>query len=367
MILILLSACDSPEESVEISCDPGDICTVAGDGVAGLGREDVPAEESMLYLPQDMAFAPDGTPYLLDWNNHRIRAILADGTIVTAAGDGMIGDGPEGPALDARFNHPTNIAFDPEGRMTMAAWHNSRIERVDFSTGELSFVAGDGTRAYGGDDADATIAKLDLPSSVAYGADGSLYLSDQANQRIRCVDAAGIIRTVAGNGTAGFSGDGGPAVDAQLYAAIGQAAAPANKITISDDQLLYIADTANHRIRVIDLTTGIIDTVAGTGEPGYAGDGGAALDARIWGPTDVAVGLGGEVYFTDTENNCVRVIGTDGTIDAFAGQCGGPGFEGDGGPAIDAALDTPYGVAVAPDGDVWIADTYNQRLRVVRP
>jgi sugar lactone lactonase YvrE len=369
MLLLLACAPDDPPaaDDTGLSCESGDICTVAGNGIAGLGKEDVPATESMLYLPQDVSFSADGTPHLLDWNNHRIRAILPNGTIETVAGDGMIGDGPQGPALEARFNHPTNLAFDSRGRMTIAAWHNSRVEQVDFTTGELTWIAGDGSRSFAGDGGPATTAKLDLPSSVAYASDGKLYVSDQANQRIRCIDVDGTITTIAGNGTPGYAGDGGPATDAELYASIGQAAAPANKITISPDQKLYIADTDNHRIRVIDLATGIIDTFAGSGEPGYAGDGGPAKDAKIWGPTDVAVGLSGEVYFTDTQNNCVRVVTPDGMIDSFAGECGGPGFEGDGGPALEAALDTPFGVSVSPDGEVWIADTYNQRLRVVLP
>lgn len=374
LLPLVLVACDGkdidetdPADSgtPEITCDPGDICTVVGNGVAGLGKEDVPGPESMLYLPQDVEFDADGSAFFLDWNNHRVREVLDDGTVATVAGDGMIGDGPEGDAMAARFNHPTNLLFDAEGRMILAAWHNSRVERIDFSTGEMSFLVGDGSRSFGGDAGPALTSKLNLPSSVALSSDGRLYVSDQANQRVRCVDLDGNINTVVGNGTAGFGGDGGPAADAELFASVGQAAAPANKIIISPDQRMFIADTDNHRIRVVDLATMIIDTYAGSGEPGYAGDGGPALDAKIWGPTDVAIGLDGELYVTDTENNCVRVLGTDGTIESFAGVCGGPGYEGDGEPAIDAVLNKPYGVAVDPDGNVWISDTYNQRIRVV--
>lgn len=363
--LLSLLGCPAPTDSAAPPCEgSGTICTYAGTGQAGLGDEDVPATDSHLYLPQDLTFGPDGNAYVLDWNNHRVRRVAADGTIATVAGTSYLGDGPEGPALDASFNHPTNIAFDGLGRLVLAAWHNSRIERIDLATGDLEYLCGDGTRAYAGDGDLAETAKLDLPSSVAFDAAGNLYLSDMANQRIRVVNGDGIIQTYAGNGTAGFAGDGGPATSAMLNGSRGQQAPPGNRIVIAPDQVMYVADTGNHRVRVIDMATGTIDTFAGNGTAAHGGDGGPAKDASVFGPTDLAVGPDGELYVADTENHCVRVI-RDGVIESFAGTCGTPGSSGDGGSPADALLDRPFGVSLDGEGNVYIADTYNHRFRVV--
>jgi sugar lactone lactonase YvrE len=372
LLALLLSACTGPSGDSASGCTPdsGVICTFAGTGVAGLGGEGTVATETNLYLPMDLSFGPDGDAYLIDWNNHRIRLVSADGTITTIAGDGQLGDGPEGPMRDARFNHPTNLAFDAEGRMLIAAWHNSRVERVDFTTGELSFIAGDGTRSFAGDGGDAAVAKLDLPSGVVVDSEGRIYISDQANQRIRRMGTDDVIETIAGDGTPGFAGDGGPALEAELHASVGQAAAPANRMVLREsgsgaDGVLYFADTENHRVRKIDLATGIIDTFAGDGVAAYGGDGGPATAASLYGPTDLALGPDGELYVADTGNSCVRVIDSAGTMSTFAGQCGQMAYEGDGGAATDAKLFHPYGVAVDNDGNVYIADTYNQVVRVV--
>jgi DNA-binding beta-propeller fold protein YncE len=371
MIALLFLACAPDEEapSAEAPCEAvsGTICTFAGNGTAGLGGEEVPARETMLYLPQDIGFGgPEGKAYVLDWNNHRVREIDADGTMRTIAGDGQIGDGPEGPALEARFNHPTNLTFDAQDRLIISAWHNSRIERVDFTTGELDFIAGDGTRSFAGDAGEpAETAKLDLPSSVSYDPDGNLYVSDQANQIIRRIDTSGGIWTIAGTPkTAGYAGDGDLAINAQLHGSVGQAAAPANKIEWHDG-ILYVADTDNQRVRFIDMETGIIDTFAGNGTAGKDGDGGPATEASLFQPTDIAIGLDGELYIADTSNSCIRVVDPDGVISTFAGRCGEPGFEGDGGAPADATLNMPYGVAVDPAGNVYIADSYNHVVRVV--
>jgi DNA-binding beta-propeller fold protein YncE len=374
MILSLLLACGTPEEE-PCPQTSGTICTFAGTRLAGLGDEDVPATESHLYLPQDLTFGPDGLPYLLDWNNHRIRVISADGIISTVAGNGMLGDGPEGPALSAAFNHPTNIAFDPHGDMVIAAWHNSRIETVDLTAGELTFTCGTGERSYNGDGIPAEEAILDLPSSVAFDDQSRLFISDQANQLIRMIDTDGYIYDIAGQQRdEGYSGDGGPASDAQLHASVGQAADPANRIAIADGTI-YIADTGNHVIRAIDLDTWTIDTIAGTrtcdadgvceGVSGSGGDGGDALSANLSSPTDIAPGMEGELYIADTGNSCVRVLYPDGTLDTVAGVCGEPGDSGDGGPAAEALLYRPYGVAVDRDNNLYIADTYNHVFRVV--
>lgn len=367
MLLALLLACTGSPDDTAAACEgPGTICTWAGTGIAGLGAEDVPATETHLYLPIDMAWGPDGHAYVLDWNNHRIRSIDDEGHTHTLVGTGELGDGPEGPAITAKLNHPTNIDFDREGRMVISAWHNSRIMRVDLTTGMLEFIAGDGSRSFAGDGGDPKVAKLDLPSSVTIDSRDQIFISDQANQRIRCITDAGILDTVAGNGTPGFSGDGGPAVEAELHASVGQAASPANRIVVSpDDRYLYVADTENHRVRVVDLGTGIIDTYVGNGTPAYGGDGGDRLGASLYQPTDLAIGLDGELYIADTSNSCVRRVDPDGVVSTFAGVCGQSGYEGDGGAAADALLNRPYGVAVDASGNVYVSDTYNNVVRVV--
>lgn len=347
--------------------EPGTVCLYAGEPeIAQFGPEDVDARESPLYLPQDVTFGPDGTAYILDFNNHRIRAIDEEGAVHTIAGTGFLGDGPEGPALEASFNHPTNVAFSPDDPDTLhiAAWHNSRVESIDLATGILSFECGTGARAFSGDGGPAVDAELDLPSAVAFDDDANLYISDQANQLIRKVDPEGTITTFAGSQRdPGFSGDGGPASEAQFHASVGQAADPSSRITIADG-VLYLADTDNHVIRTIDLETEIVDTLAGTPEtPGYA-DGAAAM---FRAPRDVAIADDGTVYVADTDNHCIRAIDPDGIVSTVAGRCGEAGYEGDGGPATEALFRRPYGVTMAPDGRVIIADTNNHVFRVLRP
>lgn len=364
--MILLLACAPEAEGPGEACGgPGVICPFAGTGMPALGKDGVPATESHLYLPQDLAIGPDGRAWLIDWNNHRLRVVDEDGVVDTVAGNGMIGDGPEGPAMEASFNHPTDLEFQDEQTLVIAAWHNSRVERLDLESMELSFWVGDGSRSFGGDGGDAATAQLNLPSGIAFDAAGRLFVADQANARIRCVEDDRI-DTLVGTGTPGYAGDGGDAAEAEINADAGQAAPPGNRILISPEQVLYIADTVNQVVRAVDLATMTIETVVGNGEAGLGGDGGPADEAQLFGPTDLALGLDGALYIADTENSCIRVV-RDGVIDSFAGICGVPGYEGDGGPATEARLYKPYGVEVDEQGRVYVADTYNQVFRVVHP
>lgn len=338
------------------------IQTIAGNGLAGLNGDGLPPLASALYLPQDVTWGPDNHLYLADWNNHRIRRISPDG-LETVAGTGELGEAADGLALYVQFNHPTNVAFDADGTMLIAAWHNSLVKRLDFDSGFVANVAGTGARSFGGDGGPANSAALDLPSAVVVNADGDVIIADQANFRLRRVNAAGIIDTIAGTGVRGYTGDGGPATEARLSSPIGQAAPPAARIDIDSHDRIFIADTGNHVVRVID-SDGIIQTIAGTGEPGYSGDGSSATFATFNTPSDVAVGPNGIIYIADTQNHVVRRIRPNGTIDTLAGT-GSRGFGGDGGPALTAQLDRPYGIEVAPNGDVYIADTHNHRVRKV--
>lgn len=343
-------------------CPAATITTIAGTGIAGVNADGLPPLDSHLYLPQDVTIGPDGLVYIVDWNNHRVRRIR-EGVIETIAGSGELGDAQDGVAIYTQFNHPTAVTFDHDGRMIIAAWHNSLVKRLDFATGLVENLAGTGARAFGGDGGPGNAAQLDLPSSVVVDSNGNLIISDQANYRLRILEPNGTIHTFAGTGTPGGTGDGGPAIEAQLNGPKGQSAPPASRIAIDARNRIYIADTGNHRIRLID-EAGVIHTIAGTGERGYAGDGGPATAARLDTPSDVAVAPNGTLYIADTMNNVVRVVKPSGLIETFAGS-GERGFSGDGGPAVAARLDRPYGIGLAPNGAVYIADTHNQRIRVV--
>lgn len=339
------------------------ITTVVGNGVAGDNGDGLPPLETSLYLVQDATVGPDGLLYFPDWNNHKIRRVK-DGVVETIAGTGELGPADDGYGLDVQFNHPTNIEFDSEGRMIIAAWHNSLVKRMDLTTGFAETIAGTGARSFSGDGGPGRQAALDLPSSVAYvPATGNILISDQANFRIRVLEPNGTIYTLCGDGTPEYYGDGGRAENARLNAPKGQSAPPASRITLNPQGEIIIADTGNNVIRMID-NAGFIHTIAGTGVAGYTGDGGPASAATFNQPSDVAVGPDGSIYVADTYNHAVRVIKPDGTIDTFAGT-GVRGFAGDGGPADQAQLDRPYGVGVGPDGTVYIADTHNHRIRRV--
>lgn len=400
-IALLLVACSGDKDAV----DPGDPCVESGNictwlgipGEALFGPEGLDRLDSSTYMPQDIDFAPDGTAYFPDFNNHRIRRVDLDGVVETVSGTGMLGDGPIGvsscwedapcDATAAAWNHPTQLAVNPSNpdELYVAAWHNSRISIIDVGAATLTWYAGTGGRFFG--EGDRKTAVLDLPSAAAFSDDGSLYFSDQANHLIRRVGVDGVVETVAGQARMpGMGGDGGPASAASLHGHTDQKADPGSKMTI-DGNLLYVADTVNGVIRVIDLDTGTIDTFAGKytsagtttymdaitkveyqadagSVPGYGGDGGDALEAVFNTPRDVAVGLDGELYIADTKNSCVRVV-RDGIVETFAGTCGESGFDGDGGAAADAKLDEPFGVAVDPEGNVYIADTLNHVIRKV--
>jgi hypothetical protein len=360
--LIAGVACGPPPAQCESS--PGAICTFAGTGKAGLGAEREPATQTELYLPQDVAVGPDSHIYLIDWNNHRVRVVEEDGTTKTVIGTGMLGDAEDGLALDVSLNHPTHVVFDGLGRMVLSAWHNSKVMRMEPTTGMIETVCGTGKRGYGGDGGPAPAATLDLPVNTAFAKDGSMYISDQANQRIRKVGPDDIIQTVVGTGEAGFGGDGGPATEALLQAPMGQAASPSGKIAVAEDGTLFIADSGNNRVRKVGAD-GIILTIAGTGEAGYSGDGGKATEAMLSRPTDLALDSEGNLYIADTDNSCVRRVDVDGAITTVAGRCGDSGTEGDGGPAVAAQLSRPFGIEVDADGNLYIADTYNHRVRIV--
>lgn len=364
----LAVACEPPissQQPLPPGCErvSGNICTLAGTGIAGLGGEDLLGEETDLYLPQDVTVMPDGRLIVLDWNNHRVR-LIEDGRTRTLIGTGRLGEGLPGPARETSLNHPTHVSVAPDGSLTLAAWHNSKIMRYDFSTDVIEVLYGNGQRSFGGDDGPATDAIFDLPVATAYARDGSLCIADQGNQRVRHVGLDGVITTMVGTGAAGFGGDGGPARAAQLDLPTGQQAPPTGRISMDGEGQLYVVDTGNERIRRVDVD-GTIETVAGNGEAGVGGDGGLAVDASLNHPNDAEVDVDGNLYIADTNNSCIRMVAPDGIITTVAGVCGSRGRDGDDGPASEALLDRPYGVTTDADGNLYIADTHAHRVRVV--
>ncbi len=370
------------DSGVAETCDPGEICTWFGTPeIAGLADEGTHRLEASTFWVVDVAFHPtENWPLILDWNNHRVVTLDDnDGVVVLTGVGGQLGDGPEGDASVAEWNHPTDLAWLPDGSVVMAAWHNSRVVKFDKDFDQVEFIGGTGGRDFSGDGGPATDALLDLPCGIRTDDEGNIFLADMANQRIRRIDTDGVIDTVAGNGEHGFNGDG-TLLDTMLASPALQRAEPAFKFDMFEGDI-YIADTHNGRVRRIDFDGDAIETIAGMGETpensdngttctlgcGYSGDGGPALEAMLDTPSDVAVGPDGTVYVADTENSCVRAITTDGIIDTFAGVCGEFGYGGDFGPANEALLHRPFGVAVDLDGKVYISDTYNSVIRVVEP
>ncbi len=327
------------------------ISTVAGRGVGDNG----PAVEAQIQAPHGVAVDAVGNFYIADNGNHRIRRVDASGTITTVAGTGARGYGGDGGrALQARLASPTDVAVDAAGNLYIADNRNHRTRRVD-TRGIITTVAGTGAGAYSGDGGPATSAYLSLPTGVAVDGAGNLYIADTWNHRIRRVDRSGTITTVAGTGEDGGSGDGGPAVQAQMRFPEG--------VAVDAAGILYIADIGNHRIRRVD-TRGVITTVAGTGARGYSGDGGTATSAYLSLPTGVAVDGAGNLYIADSDNQCIRRVDTQGVIVTVAGT-GSRGYSGDGGSATGASLDSPTGVAVDGAGNLYIADSNNDRIRRV--
>ena len=333
------------------------IRTVAGTGTGGFSGDGGLAISAQLLTPHDAAADAAGNLYVADSFNNRIRKVDAAGGIVTVAGSGESGYGGDGgPAIQAQFAQPVGVALDAAGNLYIADWGNNRVRKVD-AAGNISTVAGTGESGYGGDGGPVIQAQLSRPYGAALDAAGNLYIADWGNNRIRKVDAAGNISTVAGTGESGYSGDGGPAAQAQLAQPYGLTADAAGN--------LYITDSFNNRIRKVDAA-GVISTVAGSGEPGYGGDGGPALQAQLAGPVGAAMDAAGNLYVADGNNQRIRMVDAAGVISTVAGN-GESGYGGDGGAALRAQLAQPRGLAADAAGNLYAADSGNHRIRLLTP
>jgi trimeric autotransporter adhesin len=330
---------------------------VAGNGIQGYSGDGGPATSASLNMPAHVAVDVSGNIYIAE-NRNRIRMVTkSTGIITTVAGDGTyIYSGDGGPAIYAGLRFTGGIAVDASGNIYIADLGAHRVRMVTKSTGIITTVAGDGTRGYSGDGGPATSAILDSPNSVAFDASENMYIL--VENRIRIVTkSTGIITTVAGDGTNGYAGDGGLATSAGLTGPFG--------IAVDASGNIYIADSLSDRIRMVTKSTGIITTVAGNGIRGYAGDGGPATSAGLYYPNCIAVDASGNIYFQDGSTNRVRkVTKSSGIITTVAGN-GIQGYSGDGGPATSASFDAPYGLAVDASGTIYIPDIINHRVRIV--
>jgi DNA-binding beta-propeller fold protein YncE len=283
---------------------------------------------------------------------------MAEYLITTAVGTGekgFAGDG--GPAQAALLNGPFDVAFDSAGNLFFSDTFNHRIRRVDAPTGVITTVAGNGEAGYAGDSGPAVRASLNEPYGVAIDRSGNLFVADRLNRRVRRIDtASGMITTLAGAGDAAYSGDGGPAARAGL-------AEPNGLALDAEQRYLYIAEVADHRVRIVDLAYGTIATFAGTGAPEHGGDDGPAAEARIFGARAVKLGLDGTIYILERQGSSLRAVApATGIITTIAGTTG-RGYSGDGGPALAAVFDAPKEMAIDPDGSLLIVDTENHAIR----
>jgi len=311
--------------------------------------------------PFGVELATDGSLFICEVRNHRLWKLNSKSELSVVAGNGTKGySGDGGPATKARLNEPYEVRFDTVGNIYFVEMQNHLIRKVDVKTGQISTVAGTGEKGFGGDGGPATKAQFSTPHSIALDAQNNIYVADIANHRIRRVDAkTGVIETIAGNGERQQPVDGQTAAGKPM---IGPRA-----LFITGDTL-WIALREGHSVWRLSLKTGVVNHVAGTGKRGYTGDGGLAKDATFDGPKGIALGPDKSIYIADTENHVIRKIdAATGIISTIAGR--GPqhkGGTGDGGPATEATMDRPHGICVGPDNAVYIGDTLNHRVRVVK-
>jgi len=367
---ILLAAfafvgCNANGSSESEPDQEGVLYNVAGiAGTPGSDGDGGNALSAHLAYPQDVTVNSAGEVFIVDAQNNCIRLVQSNGTITRYIGSGNRGDGSSGKADQVDLDNPASITIGPTGDIWVASWKNCKIKLVNEVTSYLSVLIGT-TQGFSGDGGPAAQAQLNLPSSVVFDESGNMYISDQVNQRIRKVDAGMIITTFAGSGESGHLDALGDS--AEFSFPIGSNAVPGGRITWSHhpDGLL-IADTENHMIRHINLETRMVYTIAGTGVPGYSGDGGPAIDAQLNYPTDILMIEDHEIYVADSRNHVIRKIDVVGNISTVAGT-GIAGFSPDGTPAEDAKLNIPSGIFFVEEiRTLYIADTYNHQVKKVK-
>ncbi len=368
--------------------DSGQVCTVAGTGEAGANENEARATRSPLYGPMDVIAWPGsgGSFFIGDWNNHKIR-LVEDGTVSTVVGTEFLGDGDpdflerEGdgvPGIEVALNHPTQAEWNPvTGKLLLPSWHNHRIREWTPETGHSVVVCantaiddGNGANAgFAGDGGPAADALMAFPNSIAVDPDdGSFWFVDQKTNHIRWVARDySLIDSIAGNGTSGYEGDGGPALEASFnfWDSEDLQPEPSGSIEYDGARFLYVADTTNHAIRVIDTADGTIDTLPVAPEQPLTG--GTCDPSALCFPGDVELGPDGRLWIADTGNHVIRAYDLDsGVLETVVGTLEAANGE-DGLPALETALRRPHGIDFDDDGALLIADTYNHRIRRVTP
>jgi uncharacterized protein (TIGR03437 family) len=333
----------------------GIISTIAGKPrVLGYSGDGGPSGAATFFNPTGLAVDKSGSVLVADTFNNRVRKVDPVALIISSVAGSSVPLGDGGPATASQLLEPTATALDPAGNLYIADQVNNRIRKID-TTGKISTFAGTGTPGYSGDGGPAVSAQLLLPYAVGADANGNIFISDRGNSRIRKVAPNGTINTIAGNGIFGFSGDGGSAVQAEL----------AGPQCVRPDTAgnLYIADTDNNRIRKIN-SSGIITTVAGGNSTTY-GDGGVATAAQLLGPSCVAIDSNKDLYIADTNHNTIRKVDATGIISTVAGTTGNGDAFGEGVPATAASLNQPYDAIPDSNGNLFIADTQDAVIRKV--
>ncbi|MBZ5572642.1 MAG: hypothetical protein LAO09_12290 [Acidobacteriia bacterium] len=383
----------------------GTITTYAGNGIAGFSGDGGKADSAMINVPTGITLDPAGNLVFADSGNSRVRKIDTAGNISTIVGNGMYGHGGDnGPATQASLERPWGVLYDSGGNLYISDTADSTVRKVD-PQGTITRFAGNYKAGFSGDGGDATQANLNQPTGLALDADGDLDIADRGNHRVRLVNTAGVISTIAGNGKSGFSGDGSPATQAAindpeslayqgevLYIS-GNAGKNRVRMVLSDGTIntfagstsgydgdhhaplatqfshpegvlplssntVVFADRANARVR--ELVRGLVKTVAG----GYIGDGKAGTSAALVLPHNISFDTAGNLYIADPGGNRIRKVDTRGKMTTVAGN-GVTGYTGDGGLATSAELNLPYGVAVDSLGNIFIADNENHVIRKV--
>ena len=383
---------DPPDTGVVLRTDPcleqvqGTACSWLGvPGEEGFTPDGSDRFNTRIYWVMNVMFASDGYAYFDDWNNHLIRRISPeDQTIETMIGwtDPIFpGDGVPGQPLaertgegalgtDVQLNHPTDLEETSDGHILVMSWHNHKLRRLAPDTGRSFILAGRGAGYAPVDPGPVASALFRQPRALTKDDAGNLYIGDQANQRVRMItnEGTGEISTIVGNGTAGYSGDDGPALAAQIAWEGGSNPEPSGGLAWKDDKL-YIADTLNHVIRVVDLSLEVptIDTLAGTGTPGNTGDEGPAAEATLNEPRDLEIGPEGDLYIADTDNNVIRAIDLETLEIRRVAGTGELGMGDEGQPALETDLRRPFGIEFDADGNLYIMDSLNSRvLKVLR-
>jgi streptogramin lyase len=337
-----------------------EIKTLAGTGEKGYSGDGGPAAQAKLNNPFGLTRGPDGALYFCDTDNHVIRKITPDGIISTVAGIGTRGySGDGGPANKAQLNEPYELRFDKEGNLYFVERLNHLVRRIDAKSGLILTIAGNGKPGFAGDGAPAATAQFNQPHSLQFGPDGDLFICDIGNHRIRRIDMkTKLISTFAGTGEKKPTPDGAPVAGTPL--------AGPRAIAFDKTGDLWLALREGNAIYRIDMKTQTLHHIAGTGKPGFTGNGGPAKLATLSGPKAIAVAPNGNVYLADTESHSIRMIDpVTGKITLIAGT----GQRGDGpdGDPLKCQFSRPHGLFVDADGAIYIGDSESHRIRVIRP